>query len=86
MGTPNSAGGAGVHMTEADADLRAASETAVRQCLDLQPDESLVVVTDDKRERIGEALYEVAGEVTDDATIVRYPPGNQHGEEPPAPV
>jgi leucyl aminopeptidase (aminopeptidase T) len=73
-------------MTYSDADLRAASETAVHQCLDLQSDESLVVVTDDKREDIGEALYEVANEVTDDASIIRYPPGNQHGEEPPAPV
>ncbi|MFC7204613.1 aminopeptidase [Haloferax namakaokahaiae] len=73
-------------MTYSDADLRAASETAIHQCLDLQSDESLVVVTDDKREVIGEALYEVASEVTDDASIIRYPPGNQHGEEPPAPV
>jgi leucyl aminopeptidase (aminopeptidase T) len=73
-------------MTTDDADLRAASETAIHQCLDLQADESLLVVTDDKRHRIGEALYDVACEVTDDASIVRYPPGNQHGEEPPAPV
>ncbi|ELZ94801.1 aminopeptidase (leucyl aminopeptidase, aminopeptidase T) [Haloferax mucosum ATCC BAA-1512] len=69
-----------------DASLRAASETAVHQCLDLAADESLLVVTDDKRTRIGEALYDVACDVTDDASIIRYPPGNQHGEEPPAPV
>ncbi|KAB1186728.1 MULTISPECIES: aminopeptidase [Haloferax] len=73
-------------MTTDDSDLRAASETAVLQCLELDADESLLVVTDDKRQRIGEALYEVACEVTDDVSIIRYPPGNQHGEEPPAPV
>ncbi|WP_435361434.1 aminopeptidase [Haloarchaeobius sp. DFWS5] len=67
-------------------DLREPAETAVHQCLDLQPDESCLVVTDDKRLPIGEALYEVASEVTDDATLMCYPPGNQHGEEPPAPV
>ncbi|WP_257299559.1 aminopeptidase [Haloarchaeobius sp. FL176] len=67
-------------------DLRKPAETAVRQCLDLSPDESCVVVTDDKRRPIGEALYEVASEITDDATLCCYPPGDQHGEEPPEPV
>jgi leucyl aminopeptidase (aminopeptidase T) len=67
-------------------DLREAAETAVHQCLALGSDESIVVVTDDERRPIGEALYEVASEVTADATILQYPPGSQHGEEPPAPV
>ena len=67
-------------------ELRAGAETAVHQCLELEADESCVVVTDDERESVGEALYAVASEVTDDAAIVRYPPGNQHGAEPPEPV
>ncbi|QFU81902.1 aminopeptidase [Natronorubrum aibiense] len=67
-------------------DLRDASETAVRQCLALEADESCAIVTDDKREPIGTALYDVASEITDDAVIVRYPPGETHGSEPPAPV
>lgn len=66
-------------------DLRAAAETAVEQCLGLDADESCVIVTDDKRQPIGEALYDVASEITD-TTILRYPPGDQHGEEPPSPV
>ncbi|QCJ47286.1 aminopeptidase [Haloprofundus sp. MHR1] len=66
--------------------LRAAAETALEQCLNVQPEESCVVVTDDKRAPIGEALYEVASDITDDAVVVRYPPGPQHGAEPPAPV
>ncbi|NLV05325.1 aminopeptidase [Haloarcula rubripromontorii] len=66
--------------------LRAPAETAVKQCLNLQSDESCAVVTDDQRKAIGEALYRVAAEVTDDAVFVRYPPGEQHGAEPPAPV
>ena len=44
------------------------------------------MVTDDERQAIGEALYGVADDVTDDAVIVRYPPGEQHGAEPPEPV
>ena len=66
--------------------LRSAAETAIRQCLALEPTESCVVVTDDKREPIGRALYEVASEITDDSVIVRYPPGETHGGEPPEPV
>ncbi len=66
--------------------LRPAAETAVRQCLNLTEGESCAIVTDDEREPIGEALYEVASEVTDDAAIVRYPPGETHGGEPPEPV
>ena len=66
--------------------LRAPAETAVRQCMGLGAEESCVVVTDDKREAIGTALYEVAFETAADATVVRYPPGEQHGAEPPAPV
>jgi len=67
-------------------DLSDAAATAVEQCLDVAPDESVAVVTDDEREPIGEALYAAASAVTDDATILRYPPAEQHGTEPPAPV
>jgi len=66
--------------------LRRPAETAIKQCMDLRPGESCAVITDDKRKAIGEALYRVASEITDDTVFVRYPPGNQHGEEPPRPV
>ncbi|WP_408959813.1 aminopeptidase [Natrinema sp. 74] len=65
---------------------RGAAETAVRQCLGLEVGESCTIVTDDERRPIGESLYEVAREITDDAVIVRYPPGETHGGEPPEPV
>jgi leucyl aminopeptidase (aminopeptidase T) len=67
-------------------DLYDAAHTAVHQCLDLWEDESIAIVTDDERRVIAEALYEVACDVTDDATFVQYQPGDQHGQEPPAPV
>jgi leucyl aminopeptidase (aminopeptidase T) len=66
--------------------VAAAAETAVGQCLNVQSGETCVVVTDDRREPIGEALYDAALEATEEAVIVRYPPGPQHGAEPPAPV
>ena len=68
------------------ADLSDAAATAVEQCLNVAPDESVAVVTDDAREPIGEALYAAATDATDDATLLRYPPAEQHGTEPPAPV
>jgi leucyl aminopeptidase (aminopeptidase T) len=52
----------------------------------LQAGESCCVVTDEERQAIGEALYDVARETTDAAVLTRHPPGDQHGEEPPAPV
>jgi leucyl aminopeptidase (aminopeptidase T) len=66
--------------------LRNAAETAIHQCLDLGAQESIAIVTDDERRAIAKALYEVAAETTDDATFLQYPPGEQHGEEPPEPV
>lgn len=66
--------------------VAAAAETAVEQCLAVAEGETCLIVTDDRREPLGEALYEAALEATDDAVIVRYPPGPQHGAEPPAPV
>jgi leucyl aminopeptidase (aminopeptidase T) len=68
------------------ATLETAAETAVDQCLALRPNESCAVITDDDRLPIGEALYEAARDVTDDSVLIRYPPGDQHGTEPPAPV
>jgi leucyl aminopeptidase (aminopeptidase T) len=70
----------------ANASLRAPAKTAVHQCMNLQAGESCVIVTDDERQAIGEAIYAVAAETTDDVALLRYPPGDQHGEEPPRPV
>ena len=75
-----------IEQTASNADLREAAETALTQCLDLGSEETCLIVTDDKRERIGETLYAEASEITDDPVIVRYPPGPQHGAEPPEPV
>lgn len=66
--------------------LYEAAETALRQCLNVGDEETCLIVTDDERESIGEALYRTAREITDGATIIRYPPGEQHGTEPSAPV
>mgnify|MGYP000306645305 CR=1 FL=1 len=76
------------HLTSGmdDATLEKAARTAVDQCMGLQADESCLVVTDEKRVAIGEALHAVAAERTEDAVLARYLSGDQHGEEPPEPV
>jgi Leucyl aminopeptidase (aminopeptidase T) len=66
--------------------LQEAATTAIDQCLDLSADDSVVIVTDDKRESIGKSLYTTVTNVTSDVTILQYPPGSQHGEEPSEPV
>lgn len=66
--------------------LHDAAVTAIEQCMALTAAESCAVVTDDERRPIGEALYGVASDITDDAVILQYPPGPQHGAEPPEPV
>jgi leucyl aminopeptidase (aminopeptidase T) len=52
----------------------------------LGAEESCLIVTDDERRPIGQALYEAASETTDDAMIIQHPPGDQHGAEPPETV
>ena len=66
--------------------LRESAKTAVGQCASLQPGESCLVVTDEERRPIGEAIRSAAEAVTEMTAIVEYPPGETHGSEPPAPV
>lgn len=66
--------------------LRAAAETVIHQCMNLQSNESCAVVTDDELEEIGQLIYEVGSDVTSDCVFIKTPPGTQHGAEPPAPV
>lgn len=63
--------------------LEEPARTALNQCLRVTSDESVVIVTDEKRERIGDALYTEAQKITDDVMKITYPPGDKHGQEPP---
>ena len=49
-------------------------------------DESCIVVTDDERHAIGEALYEAAHEVTDDVRARSLPAGHPARRRTPTPV
>ena len=65
-------------------DLTNPARTAVRQCVGLEEDESVVIVTDSERRDIANALYKEALKITNDTILISYQVGNQHGEEPPA--
>ena len=66
--------------------LTQAADTAVNQCLALQPDESCAIVTDHECQSIGEALYAVASDISDTAVLLTARPGIEHGAEPPDPI
>ena len=74
------------HSGDEGTSLATAAETAIGQCMALEADESCVVVADDHTSSIGEALYRAASRISDDTLLARYPPREQHGEEPPEPV
>lgn len=63
--------------------LDEAARTALNQCIQLKDGESVVIVTDNKREEIADVLYKEAEDITDDVVKLTYPPRDRHGQEPP---
>jgi aminopeptidase len=69
-----------------DRDLLNASIIALRDCLRLQKNESLLIVTDTELHQIGVALRAAALELGNDPIIMEMEPRSRDGEEPPAAV
>src|SRR4051794_18482543 len=67
-------------------DLDRAVQTVVRRCLDIQPDEDVVVVTDEPLQDLGERLRTAAQQAGADAVLTVMSPRATDGSEPPAPV
>ncbi len=63
--------------------LKTAAHTALTTCMDLKPNETLLVVCDDNKEDIGRALYTVGQELAKEALMVTMPPADVNGQEPP---
>jgi len=59
---------------------------AVRDCLAVQPKETVLVVTDDDRLKLGQALYGVARRFAKESLLLVMAPRQNHGQEPPASV
>jgi len=64
-------------------ELQKAAHTALTSCLGLKKNESLMILTDDLRLPIGQALYSVGKELAREAVLVLMPPAEVNGQEPP---
>ncbi len=66
--------------------LHDAAVIAVRDCVGLQPGETVLIVTDEPLRSIGYALRRAAKELGSDAVLVEMYPRISNGEEPPAAI
>jgi len=67
-------------------DLDRAVHTVIRRCLNIQPDEDVVVVVDEPLQDLGEKLRTAAQQSGADAVLTVMSPRATDGSEPPAPV
>jgi leucyl aminopeptidase (aminopeptidase T) len=67
-------------------DLDRAVQTVVRRCLNIRPDEDVVVVVDQPLQELGEKLRDAAQQSGADAVLTVMSPRATDGSEPPAPV
>ena len=54
----------------------------MERCLAVKPGETVLIVTDTEKERIGRALFSRAVELGSEAAILTMLPRSKHGEEP----
>jgi leucyl aminopeptidase (aminopeptidase T) len=66
--------------------LRNAARTALQTSIKLTARESLMILTDDNKKRIGEAFYEEGRIVTEDILMVVMPAAEVNGQAPPTAV
>lgn len=66
--------------------LNEAALVAARDCLGVRRSESVLVVTDVHRRRIGQALYEVCQDLAREVLYLEMLPRKVNGEEPPGAV
>jgi leucyl aminopeptidase (aminopeptidase T) len=63
--------------------MQNAAKTIVNQCMNLQPDESVLIITDSGKRLIADALFEAARQITPKVSFTEIPVGRHHGDEPP---
>ena len=64
-------------------DLNKSAIIALKDCMNLNTNESLLVVTDDSTISIGKALFEVGKSLAKESTLVVMQERKVNGEEPP---
>jgi leucyl aminopeptidase (aminopeptidase T) len=63
--------------------LERAAKTVVESCLNINPQETFLVITDTEKEEIGRALFNAGLRRGCEALLVVMKPRSRHGEEPP---
>ncbi|HID95776.1 MAG TPA: aminopeptidase [Candidatus Latescibacteria bacterium] len=63
--------------------LHRAAEIAVRKCLAVQSYETVLIITDEGKRKIGYAFWEAAKSLGSEVILVEIIPRKRHGEEPP---
>ena len=66
--------------------LEDGAKTAVNICMGVKKGESVLIITDTVKEKIGEALFKAALDAKAEAMIIKMIPRTRHGEEPPKPI
>ena len=67
-------------------DLIEIAAGVLSSCMNVKKNESVLVITDDQKLKIGQALYQAAKKMGAEALLVTMEPRHVSGEEPPAPV
>jgi len=66
--------------------LKKGSQVVLRDCLNVRPGEKVLIVSDDEKLKIGQALYEEAQSLGAEGMLMVMKPRAVNGEEPPEPV
>ena len=73
-------------MNSAGNELASAALIAVRDCMGLQKNENVLIVTDEPLRNIGYALWKAVRELGNEVLLVEILPRKSNGEEPPSEV
>jgi leucyl aminopeptidase (aminopeptidase T) len=66
--------------------MNRAAAVAIRQCMKVKKNETVLIVTDEPQRTVGMALWAEAKKVAREALIIEMVPRRTNGEEPPPPV
>lgn len=61
------------------------AKTAVKTCMNVKKGETVLIITDTEKERIGNALFQESSKITE-TILLKMLPRTRHGEEPPFPI
>ena len=67
-------------------DIGSCAKNILTGCMDVKPEENVLIVTDDNKLAIGQAFYEAAKELGCEALLMTMKERNYSGQEPPGPV